>query len=282
MKILRSVNALLRYRAQVQAPVGFVPTMGALHRGHEALFLRAHEKVQDDGVLIASLFVNPLQFGPTEDLASYPKTFAADCRLAEAAGVDALFCPDREGMYADDQSVQVEETKLSGVLCGASRPGHFRGVCTVVAKLFNLVRPNFAVFGEKDWQQLAILRRMVRDLNFPVRLIGHPIVRESDGLALSSRNAYLLPAERALAPHIYRSLRQGVALARRGKTPRQVERAVFLALSKNPELRVDYIQVVDAENLQPARDYRRPTRLAAAVYLGKARLIDNVGIPRIS
>jgi pantoate--beta-alanine ligase len=169
----------------------------------------------------------------------------------------------------------VEESSLSNVLCGASRPGHFRGVCTVVAKLFNILSPDTAVFGEKDWQQLAIIRRMVRDLNFPVKIVGHPTIREKDGLAMSSRNAYLTPEERAVAPGIQQAMKEAAKLA----APSKILHAARTKIARIPGGRIDYVELVDAETLQPAANLRRPARLAAAVFLGKARLIDNIGVP---
>lgn len=248
--------------------------MGALHEGHAALIRRARGLAGKKGTVIVSLFVNPTQFGPKEDLDSYPRPWRQDLALCQAGGTDLVFAPSAEEMYAEDRSVTIEENMLSTVLCGASRPGHFRGVGTVVAKLFLILQPQSALFGEKDWQQLAIIRRMVRDLNFPVRILAHPTVREPDGLARSSRNAYLTPAERAVAPGIHSALQ---AAARR-KSPSAIVAAARTAIEKLPGAHVDYVALVDAETLQPARTLQRPARLAAAVFLGRARLIDNIAI----
>jgi pantoate--beta-alanine ligase len=248
--------------------------MGALHEGHAALIRRARRLAGPHGTVAVSIFVNPIQFGPKEDLAKYPRPWKKDLAVSRACGADLIFAPSVEEVYAPDRSVIVDELSLSGHLCGASRPGHFRGVCTVVAKLFLILQPDIAVFGEKDWQQLAIIRRMVRDLNFPVRIVGHETVREADGLAKSSRNAYLTAEERAVAPGIQAALQA----AAEKKTAAAIRTAARRALEKIPGARLDYVELVDAETLQPVTHLRRPMRLAAAVFLGKARLIDNIGI----
>lgn len=196
-------------------------------------------------------------------------------KICRACGADLVFRPSVEQMYRGDRSVFVEENSLSRYLCGASRPGHFRGVCTVVAKLFLIVRPEIAIFGEKDWQQLAIIRRMVRDLDFPIRIVGHPTVREPDGLAMSSRNNYLTPDERAVAPAIYAAL----SMAAGAKRPTDILKAGRRMIEQIPGARIDYLELVDAETIEPARSFARPMRLAVAVFLGKARLIDNIAVP---
>lgn len=274
MNIIRTLPALRAVRRAVKGPVVLVPTMGALHEGHAALIREARRRAGRNGTVAVSIFVNPIQFGPSEDLSSYPRPWRRDLAVCRTCRADVVFAPRAEDVYAPDRSVVIDETALSGRLCGASRPGHFRGVCTVVAKLFLIVQPDAAVFGEKDWQQLAIIRRLVRDLNFPVRVIGHPTVRESDGLALSSRNAYLTAEERAVAPRIHAALR----IASEGRTARTVMTAARRALEKIPGARVDYVELVDAETLQPVTSMRRPMRLAAAVFLGRARLIDNIAV----
>ena len=200
MKLVRTPAAMARLAAKWPAPVAFVPTMGALHEGHLALVDRARAAVGPRGIVVVSIFVNPTQFGPKEDFSLYPRPLRQDLAACRRRGVDVVFSPGAADMYAPDASVAVDEAALSGGLCGGSRPGHFRGVCTVVAMLFNLVRPTFAVFGRKDYQQLAVIRRMVRDLHFPVRIIGLDTVREADGLAMSSRNVHLKAEERAQAP----------------------------------------------------------------------------------
>jgi pantoate--beta-alanine ligase len=249
--------------------------MGALHRGHAALFERARRVVGGGGTVVASIFVNPAQFGPDEDFHRYPRPLAADKALCQSSGVDLVFHPAPGEMYHSDRSLEVRETRLSIGLCGGSRPGHFDGVCLVVAKLFNIVQPDLAVFGEKDWQQLAIIRRMVRDLDFPITIVGHPTQRESDGLAISSRNAYLTAEERAVAPRIYEALRAAAALPwPAGKIVSETRRR----LEKMPGARVDYVACVDAETLAPVRKIERPVMLAAAVFLGRTRLIDHIRI----
>jgi pantoate--beta-alanine ligase len=249
--------------------------MGALHTGHAALIRRARRLAGREGAVVVSIFVNPTQFGPKEDFSKYPRPVAADDKLCREAGADLVFRPAVDEMYAPDASVFVDESRLSAGLCGESRPGHFRGVCTVVAKLFLVVQPDIAVFGEKDWQQLAILRRMVRDLDFPVRIVGHPTVREADGLAVSSRNAYLSPAERAVAPGI----RAAMLAAAARRTPAAILREASRRIAAVPGARLDYVRLVDSDTLEPARNLRRGTTLAVAVFLGRARLIDNLQIP---
>jgi pantoate--beta-alanine ligase len=257
--------------------VGFVPTMGALHAGHAALVRRA--AAENDRVVV-SVFVNPLQFGPGEDYGRYPRALPADRRLVAAAGASAVYAPSAAEMYPAGFRTHAEVEGLSELYCGKFRPGHFRGVATVVLKLFNQVRPDRAYFGEKDFQQVVVLETMVRDLDVPVRLVRVPTVREADGLARSSRNAYLTPAERAAAPALRRALEAGVrAGARRGATPAAVASAVRAALSRTP-LRLQYAAVADALTLAPARDLRGPRRLLAAAYLGRTRLIDNIPLVR--
>ncbi len=251
------------------------PTMGYLHAGHESLIRKARE--MGDRVIV-SLFVNPSQFGPNEDLAAYPRDFKRDVTIAASLGADLLFAPAADSMYAPDHATWVEAPHLAQGLCGRDRPVHFRGVCTVVAKLFQLVLPTFAFFGEKDCQQITILRRMVRDLNMPVTIVGCPTVREADGLALSSRNAYLTPAERAVAPQIYAGLRLAKNLFDQGETDAAaLEAAVRRHWEKNlAPGRVDYLSIVDKSDLQPLARVDGPAVMATAVRLGKSRLIDNI------
>ena len=281
MKLIRRPPAMSRLAAGWRRSgrrVVLVPTMGALHVGHLALVDRARRAAGRAGVVVVSIFINPLQFGPKEDLSRYPRPLTRDLAYCRARGVDVVFHPDRPGaMYAPDHSVEVNETRLSGGLCGRSRPGHFRGVCTVVAKLFHLVQPDAAVFGMKDYQQLAIVRRMVRDLDFPVRILPHPTEREPDGLARSSRNAYLSADERAQAPAVRRALLAAAALAGTGERRAVALREAMVAeiVARAPLARVDYLEVVDAENLEPVDVLRSPTLLAAAVFFGNTRLIDN-------
>lgn len=275
MKVARSLAAIRAWRKRFPRKVVFVPTMGALHDGHEALVRSARKIAGRSGAVAVSIFVNPTQFGPKEDYAAYPRPLRRDLAICRRAGADVVFVPAAEEMYASDRSVAVEESALSGRLCGRSRPGHFGGVCTVVAKLFLLVQPTHAIFGEKDWQQLAILRRMVRDLNFPIQILGHPTIREPDGLAKSSRNAYLTPSERLLAPRIHTALQA----AAKQKSPAAIVRQAVRQIVKIPGARIDYVEAVDAGTLDPLRSRRVAGRLAAAVYLGRARLIDNIPLP---
>jgi pantoate--beta-alanine ligase len=249
--------------------------MGALHRGHLELIRVAREQAGKDGEVAVSIFVNPLQFEPGSDFESYPRPEAADEKLCEEAGVNLLFRP--RDMYFDDRSVYIEETSLSSGLCGAVRPGHFRGVCTVVAKLFNLLAPDTAVFGEKDYQQLAVIRRMVRDLNFPIKIIGVPTVREEDGVALSSRNRYLTADERTQATVVYRAMTRVKKLSDRGqKSVRELIEVAKGVIASAKSARVDYVTIVDADNLRPLEKLRPNAVIALAVFIGKTRLIDNL------
>lgn len=276
MKSLITMGSVRVWRKKTTGKVVFVPTMGALHHGHEALIRDARRLAGLKGSVVVSIFLNPIQFGPREDVASYPKPLKNDITVCRRAGADAVFLPTVADMYGPDRSVFVDEESLSSVLCGRSRPGHFRGVCTVVAKLFNIVQPTHAIFGEKDWQQLAIIRRMVRDLNFPVEIVTAPTVRESDGLAASSRNAYLTAEERALAPLIHAAMQSA---AEKFKDPIAIVRAVARAVEKIPGARLDYAETVDSVTLLPLKNRKSAGRLAVAVFLGKARLIDNIGLP---
>lgn len=276
MKIAKTVAVARRVRRESKKGLFvLVPTMGALHRGHAMLMRRARKLAGKEGSVAVSIFVNPTQFGPEEDFSKYPRPWEADVKLCKEEGVDVVFAPSPEEMYAGAPSVFVDEGELSQVLCGRSRPGHFRGVCTVVTKLFTILQPDVAVFGEKDWQQLAILRRMTRDLNLPVRLVGQATVRESDGLAVSSRNGYLTGEERGVAPGIHAALRAAAG----ERTVKAVLRTGRRLLEKIPGARVDYLELVDAETLRSVEQMDRPMRLAAAVFLGRARLIDNIGVP---
>ena len=255
--------------------IALVPTMGALHEGHLSLIAAAKRKGADE--IVVSVFVNPTQFGPKEDYAQYPRDHKADAAKCRAAGATAIFFPTPENMYAPDHSVwMVEDGALSGSLCGARRPGHFRGVCTVVAKLFNLAHPNFAVFGQKDFQQAAIIRRMVRDMNFDLEIIVAPIVREPSGLARSSRNAYLSDGERANALALSRTLQELKAqVAAKGARPwKALQKRAWAALEKTG-LRPDYVEAVDAATLAPVKTLAKGTAVLLAAYAGKTRLIDN-------
>ncbi|MDD3310936.1 pantoate--beta-alanine ligase [Pseudodesulfovibrio sp.] len=255
--------------------VGLVPTMGYFHAGHLALMDCARKQCDR---LVVTLFVNPVQFGAGEDLDKYPHDFDGDKDKAESKKVDALFVPMSRDMYAPDHATWVEVPELATHLCGASRPIHFRGVCTVVAKLFMLTQPNVAVFGQKDWQQLAIIRRMVRDLDIPVEIVGHEIVREADGLALSSRNTYLTEEERAAAPAIRQGLLKLADKVRGGERDAD-KAAAFLAeeyARTLPMGRPDYITLVDPDGIRPVKAIEGPVLAAVAIQMGKARLIDNI------
>lgn len=277
MKIIKNTTDLqaqcLKWREQ-GLTVGLVPTMGFFHAGHLSLMEQARSQCDR---LVVTLFVNPTQFGPDEDLDAYPRDLDRDARLANEQGADVLFTPDPDAMYAPDHSTWVEVPELAKGLCGATRPIHFRGVCTVVMKLFMLTQPAIAVFGQKDWQQLAILKRMVRDLNIPVTIKGMPIVREKDGLALSSRNAYLTKEERALAPNLHAGLVQAAKLAASGNNNAgEIREFIRSFYEKNiPGGEIDYIEIVDAENMSPVENIDEAALVAVAVRLGKARLIDN-------
>ena len=277
--ILRDKASLRAWRAKVTegTRVGFVPTMGALHEGHMSLMAQARS-VAD--VVAASIFVNPLQFGPNEDLSRYPRPIEADIAKLEAAGVDALFLPTVEDMYPTGASTLVEETMVSGPLCGAMRPGHFKGVTTVVLKLFNLVQPHVAVFGQKDAQQCAVIERMVRDLDVPVEIVRGAIVREADGLALSSRNVYLSPEDRAAAPLIHKSLQAVAAAYAAGEHDAEKLRGTGLSvLAQSDRIRPQYWDLRDPESLGAITTVGAHGALCAvAAHLGTTRLIDNLVI----
>jgi pantoate--beta-alanine ligase len=254
--------------------IAFVPTMGYFHQGHLSL-MRYGRQAGDR--LVVSLFVNPTQFGPTEDLNRYPRDLARDVGLAESVGVDVIYTPGVEEMYPQGYQTYVTVEDLSAGLCGASRPGHFRGVATVVLKLFHQVRPHVAVFGEKDYQQLAVIRRMVRDLDLEVEVVGQPIVREEDGLAMSSRNTYLSPEDRGRALCLYRGLCAARDLAAAGE--READRLVAAAreiIARTPHTRLDYLSLVDPETLKPVPRLQGAARLLAAAWVGGTRLIDNL------
>jgi pantoate--beta-alanine ligase len=277
MRIIETVAEAHDYARSSESRRVLVPTMGALHHGHLELVRLARDAAGAHGEVAVSIFVNPLQFEPGADYHRYPRPQTDDQELCRRAGVDVLFRPVPTEMYHDDRSVFVEESSLSNTLCGKSRPGHFRGVCTVVTKLFHLLAPRAAVFGEKDFQQLAIIRRMVRDLNFPLEIIAAPIVREPDGLAASSRNRYLNAAERAQATAIRAALLAAAELARDGETSADALLAAARDVIAAASLaRIDYIELVDADNLQPQQIATANSLLAAAVFFGKTRLIDNL------
>lgn len=280
MRILKTIGATRRWRAEAgkkEGPVVLVPTMGALHAGHASLIERARKEAGEHGSVIVSIFVNPTQFGPKEDLSRYPRPWAADQALCRKLGADAIFYPDPAEMYAADRSTWVVEESVSEGLCGASRPGHFRGVTTVVLKLFLITQADAAVFGLKDFQQCRVIARMVRDLDVPVRLVWGETVREADGLALSSRNVYLSAEERAQAPALRRGLLAAQAAFRKGECRAAKLRAIVAKeIAGAPLGRVDYIEVVDGASLAPAKTVQKGDAIALAVFFGKTRLIDNV------
>ena len=255
--------------------------MGALHEGHLALLRAAREKVGPRGTVAISIFVNPIQFDRPEDLSNYPQTLDADLAACEAEGVDLSFIPQADELYLPDRSILVTESLLTKHLCGATRPGHFDGVLTVVLKLFNILQPDCAIFGKKDFQQLALIKRMVRELDVPVEIIGHPTIRENDGLALSSRNRKLTPEHRSDAPRIHRAL----IAAREIVTTGQQSPAVYLDAAKSHLLKdapanfsIDYLELVDSASLQPISKLTAPATLATACFYGPVRLIDHIEI----
>ena len=252
--------------------VGFVPTMGYLHEGHKSL-MDAARKGNDK--VVVSIFVNPMQFGPTEDLATYPRDLAHDAALCESAGVDLIFHPEAEEMYEKDFCSFVDMTGLTEGLCGKTRPIHFRGVCTVVNKLFNIVTPDHAYFGQKDGQQLAVIKRMVRDLNMDIEIVGCPIIREEDGLAKSSRNTYLSSEERKAALILSKTVALGKELAKTEKDANKVVEAMKKNIETEPLAKIDYVEAVDALSMAPVEKLEGTCMLAMAVYIGKTRLIDN-------
>ena len=252
--------------------VGFVPTMGYLHEGHKSL-MDAARKGNDK--VVVSIFVNPMQFGPTEDLATYPRDLDHDAALCESAGVDLIFHPEAEEMYEKDFCSFVDMTGLTEGLCGKTRPIYFRGVCTVVNKLFNIVTPDHAYFGQKDGQQLAVIKRMVRDLNMDIEIVGCPIVREEDGLAKSSRNTYLSPEERKAALILSKTVALGKELAKTEKDANKVVEAMKKNIETEPLAKIDYVEAVDALSMAPVEKLEGTCMLAMAVYIGKTRLIDN-------
>jgi pantoate--beta-alanine ligase len=280
MEILRTIDSVRQWvrvqRAQRRS-IHFVPTMGYFHEGHLSLMRRARD---DGGAVIVSIFVNPLQFGPNEDLERYPRDFERDRQMAQSVGVDAIFAPEVAEMYPAGYQTEVRVQTLSQPLCGRSRPGHFEGVATVVLKLFHIVTPDRAYFGMKDYQQLRVIQQMVRDLNLPIEVVPCPIVREADGLAMSSRNVYLSPDERAAATVLYRSLQWAQAQHAAGeRDAHRLRDGVYAQIAAEPLARIDYVEVVDAETLQPIERLERPALVALAVVFGKARLIDNCLLP---
>ena len=274
MKVADTGSTLREILKNSPRPCVLVPTMGAFHPGHLSLMQRAREIAGASGTVVVSIFVNPIQFDRATDLAAYPRPMPSDLAACRAAGVDVVFTPAADSMYFPDRSVTVSENLLSRGLCGASRPGHFDGVCTVVLKLFLLTGCDAAIFGEKDFQQLAVIRRMVRDLDVPVKIIPCPTIREPDGLAMSSRNTRLTPEQRADAPRIHHALLAAAGLT----SPQEILAAARAAIESSPLARIDYLSLVDPETLQTASHLERPTILATAVFYGEVRLIDHVSV----
>ena len=268
---IENIRSIVNHWKDKGYSIGFVPTMGYLHDGHAALIDQARK---DNDKVIVSIFVNPTQFGENEDLNSYPRDINRDKCLCEAHKADIIFSPTSDEMYHDRKAF-VNIVELSDTLCGISRPIHFKGVCTVVTKLFNIIQPTNAYFGEKDAQQLAIIRKMVFDLNFPVNIIGVPIVRESDGLAKSSRNTYLSSEERKAATILYKAIQEGKECINRGASADSIINAMTNIVNTEPLAKIDYISVVDANTMQPVHEITSPVLVAMAVYIGSTRLIDN-------
>jgi pantoate--beta-alanine ligase len=277
VRAVDSIQELRRILAPLRAAgktVGLVPTMGALHAGHARLIETARRECD---CVVVSVFVNPIQFDRSDDFARYPHTLESDLDFCSARGADLAFAPSAEEMYPCPQRAFVEVTRIADRLCGEFRPGHFRGVATVVLKLLNIVQPDRAYFGEKDAQQLAVIRRMAADLNVPVAIVEVPTVREADGLALSSRNQLLSPEERRVAPVVNRALRNAQALIASGETRADhIRRESLRILAEHPEVRIEYLEIVDPDEMQPVAEIKGPVRVAAAVWLGTTRLIDNL------
>jgi pantoate--beta-alanine ligase len=277
LSVVRTVAEVRSHVANARSKklsIGLVPTMGALHAGHASLIEKARAS---SGLVVVSIFVNPLQFGPNEDYQRYPRPIEKDLEVCQRMGADLVFGPEVSDIYDSPQRTFVEVTHLSDHLCGAFRPGHFRGVTTVVAKLFDIVQPDHAYFGEKDFQQLCIIRKMTTDLNMPVEIVPVPVYRESDGLALSSRNVYLGPEERAAAPVLQRALQSAKSLIEKGeRSSSAVKDAAAVILALEPLAKPQYFEVVDTVNVQPVEQIAGEVRIAGAIWVGKTRLIDNV------
>lgn len=275
LKTKKALRTFVEAQQKARRTIALVPTMGALHEGHASLLREARKRAD---IVVASVFVNPTQFGPNEDFAKYPRTFESDLAVCQKEKVDAVFAPQPKEMYFDDRSAWVNEEALSRYLCGARRVGHFKGVCTVVSKLFNLVQPDFACFGKKDAQQLLILERMVRDLDFPIKIVECPLIREKSGLALSSRNKYLSPEEKKEALVLSRSLKAAKDAVAKGKSAAETKRLIAKIIATSPLAKVDYISVCDRGTLEEVKTFKKGQKIlvALAVYFGTTRLIDNV------
>ncbi|MEO0097074.1 MAG: pantoate--beta-alanine ligase [candidate division WOR-3 bacterium] len=271
IKEMQKIADRLRERGRI---IGFVPTMGYLHEGHLSLVKIAKRK---SDICVVSIFVNPLQFGPKEDYQTYPRNFKRDKKLLAELGVDIIFYPNEKEMYPEPCFTYVQIKKLSEGLCGHSRPGHFEGVATVVTKLFNIVKPHIAIFGQKDYQQAVIIKKMVKDLNFDIKIIVAPTVREKDGLACSSRNIYLTEKERKESSVLYRSLILAKKMIKEGeKNPEKIIKEMEKLITTESSGKIDYIEIVDAKTLEPAKEITSKVCIALAVFFGKARLIDNI------
>lgn len=273
-KTIKEVRDIIKKEKSKGKTIGFVPTMGYLHEGHLSLVRRAKEETD---FVVVSIFVNPLQFGPKEDFKEYPRDLERDIKLLEEVKADLLFAPEVEEMYPPGYKTYVEVTEITDVLCGASRPGHFKGVTTVVAKLFNIVKPDKAFFGQKDAQQVAVIKKMVKDLNMDLEIVPVPTVREEDGLAMSSRNVYLNTEERKAAPILYKSLQRAKELIEKGeKNSTTILKEMEEMISKEPLAKIDYIEIVDGETLKRKDKVEGNILIALAVKIGRTRLIDNI------
>ncbi|MCL5878525.1 MAG: pantoate--beta-alanine ligase [Deltaproteobacteria bacterium] len=278
MKVIKTVHEMQAFSLSQRTggkSIALVPTMGYLHDGHISLLSEARKH---GDLLVMSLFVNPMQFGPQEDLAKYPRDFARDTMIAESAGTDIIFYPEAREMYPEPFRTTVYVSDLSDILCGKTRPGHFGGVTTVVAKLFNVILPHSAIFGEKDFQQLVILRRMVKDLNMPVEIIGMPIIREPDGLAMSSRNTYLSVDDRRRAISISKGLSNARDAFHKGVRDEKKLQEIVRSDIQSAGLRIDYVEVIDETTLQPVHELSHAARIVVAAYAGNVRLIDNMAL----
>lgn len=275
MQVIRSLSQMMQLNYPLGKSVGFIPTMGYLHRGHLSL-VEASKKECD--ITVVSIFVNPAQFGPREDLSSYPRNIDRDLKQLEKLGVDYVFIPSEGMIYPEGFNTWVEVRGLSEILCGNSRPGHFKGVCTIVLKLINIVRPDKVFMGEKDYQQLMILKKMLRDLNLRTRIVCCPIVRETDGLAMSSRNSYLSTADRALALSLYNALMQAKKAVSEGKTDAHMLIALAKQTIRIAGANVDYVEILDSRDLSEQETIDEHSRMLIAAYVGNTRLIDNLSL----
>ncbi|AVP65742.1 MULTISPECIES: pantoate--beta-alanine ligase [Clostridium] len=270
---IKDVKRVIKKWEDENLSIGYVPTMGYLHEGHASLIKKARE--ENDRVVV-SIFVNPIQFGPNEDYSTYPRDLTKDSSLCYEFGADLIFNPEASEMYPNKMYSHVNVNILTENLCGEKRPGHFQGVCTVLTKFFNIITPTRAYFGEKDAQQLAVVKKMVQDLNFPIKIIGCPIIRESDGLAKSSRNIYLSEEERKSALVLNKSLKEALNALNHGeRNLNNIKKIIVNMINKEPLTKIDYVNIVDSANLQPVEEIQSSILIAIAVYIGKTRLIDN-------